>query len=78
MHGKVSFLQIAPPSRETVDAYAALREELDRLAGRINAEIADLDWQPIRYLARGYSARHARRACSASRASGWSRRCTTA
>jgi trehalose 6-phosphate synthase len=54
MHGKVSFLQIAPPSREAVDAYQALREELDRLAGRINAEIADLDWQPIRYLARGY------------------------
>ncbi len=55
MHGKVSFLQIAPPSRESVDAYQALREELDRLAGRINAEIADLDWQPIRYLARGYA-----------------------
>ena len=54
MHGQVSFLQIAPPSRETLDAYAALREELDRLAGRINAEIADLAWQPIRYLARGY------------------------
>ncbi len=54
MHGQVSFLQIAPPSRETLDAYAALREELDRLAGRINAEIADLGWQPIRYLARGY------------------------
>jgi trehalose 6-phosphate synthase len=54
MHGSVSFLQIAPPSRESVDAYQALREELDRLAGRINAEIADLGWQPIRYLARGY------------------------
>lgn len=54
LHGKVSFLQIAPPSRESLDAYAALREELDRLSGNINAEIADLDWQPIRYLARGY------------------------
>lgn len=54
LHGRVSFLQIAPPSRESVDAYQALREEMDRLAGRINAEIADLDWQPIRYLARGY------------------------
>ena len=54
-HGRVSFLQIAPPSREAVDAYQALREELDRLAGRINADYADLDWMPIRYLARGYS-----------------------
>ncbi len=53
--GTVSFLQIAPPSREAVDAYQVLREELDRLAGRINADYADLDWMPIRYLARSYS-----------------------
>jgi trehalose 6-phosphate synthase len=52
--GRVTFVQIAPPSREMVDAYAELREELDRLAGRINSDYADLDWTPIRYLARGY------------------------
>lgn len=55
LRGRVSFLQIAPPSREAVDAYQELREELDRLAGRINADYADLDWMPIRYLARSYS-----------------------
>jgi trehalose 6-phosphate synthase len=55
LHGKVSFLQIAPPSREAVDAYQVLREELDRLSGRINGDYADLDWMPIRYLARSYS-----------------------
>lgn len=54
LHGRVSFLQIAPPSREAVDAYQVLREQLDRLAGRINADYADLDWMPIRYLARSY------------------------
>ncbi len=54
LRGHTSFLQIAPPSREAVDAYQALREELDRLTGRINADYADLDWVPIRYLARGY------------------------
>lgn len=54
MHGQVSFLQIAPPSRDSLDAYASLREQLDRLAGNINAELADLTWQPIRYLARGF------------------------
>jgi trehalose 6-phosphate synthase len=54
LRGSVSFLQIAPPSREAVDAYQVLREELDRLAGRINADYADLDWMPIRYLARSY------------------------
>ena len=54
LHGRVSFLQIAPPSREAVDAYQVLREELDRLSGRINADYADLDWMPVRYLARSY------------------------
>lgn len=54
MRGPVSFLQIAPPSRESVDAYQALRMELDGLAGRINGDYGDLDWVPIRYLARGY------------------------
>ena len=48
-------LQIAPPSREDVDAYQALRLELDRLAGRINGDHAELDWTPIRFLARNYS-----------------------
>ncbi len=55
LHGHVSFLQIAPPSREAVDAYQVLREELDRLAGQINSDYADLDWMPIRYLARSYT-----------------------
>ena len=54
LRGRVNLLQIAPPSRETVDAYRDLREELDRLAGRINGDYSDLDWTPIRYLARGY------------------------
>lgn len=57
LRGQVSFVQIAPPSRESVDAYQLLREELDRLAGRINADYADLDWTPIRYLARSYGRR---------------------
>jgi trehalose 6-phosphate synthase len=52
--GQVTFVQIAPPSREMVHAYQDLREELDRLAGRINSDYSDLDWTPIRYLARGY------------------------
>ena len=38
-----------------VDEYMHLREELDALAGRINGDYGDLDWIPIRYLARGYA-----------------------
>ncbi|MFO7855281.1 MAG: trehalose-6-phosphate synthase [Paracoccaceae bacterium] len=54
LRGKVNLLQIAPLSREEVDAYVDLREAVDGLAGRINSEHADLTWTPIRYLARGY------------------------
>ncbi len=55
VHGEVSFTQISPPSRSKVEAYMDLRAQLDGLAGRINADYGDLDWIPIRYLARSYS-----------------------
>ena len=54
LHGKISFTQIAPPSRSVVEEYVHLREQLDALSGRINGDYGDLDWIPIRYLARGY------------------------
>ena len=52
--GQVSYTQIAPPSRTKVDEYKELREQLDELAGSINGDYGDLDWIPIRYLARSY------------------------
>lgn len=52
--GRVSVTQIAPPSRSKVDEYRELRQTLDRLAGRINGDHGDLDWIPLRYLARSY------------------------
>ena len=54
LHGNVSVTQIAPPSRSKVEEYKELRIELDRLAGRINGDYGDLDWIPLRYLARSY------------------------
>jgi len=54
LHGRVTMMQIAPLSRSSVDAYRDLREELDRQSGRINGDYGDLDWMPIRYVARGY------------------------
>lgn len=54
MRGKVSMTQVAPPSRSKVEEYQALRVELDGLAGRINGDYGDLDWIPLRYLARSY------------------------
>lgn len=55
LHGKVSVTQIATPSRTKVDEYHDLRLELDQLAGRINGDYGDLDWIPLRYLARSYT-----------------------
>lgn len=53
-HGNVSVTQIAPPSRSKVEEYRELRQTLDGLAGRINGDHGDLDWIPLRYLARSY------------------------
>ena len=55
VHGRISFTQVAPPSRSVVQGYIQLRHKLDELSGRINGDYGDLDWIPIRYLARGYA-----------------------
>ncbi len=52
---KVSFLQVAPLSRENVKAYARLRRELEELAGHINGAYGLLDWTPVRIMTRGFS-----------------------
>ena len=50
----VLMLQIAPVSRESVDAYQEIRARLDALSGRINGEYADIDWAPVRYVNKNY------------------------
>lgn len=49
---KATLLQIAPPSREDVEAYQDIRTELDLKAGTINGDFGELDWTPIRYVRR--------------------------
>jgi trehalose 6-phosphate synthase len=51
---EVVFLQIAPPSRGSVESYQRIRNTLEGLAGRINGAHAGLDWVPIRYVNQGY------------------------
>lgn len=48
----VSLLQIAPPTRDDVDAYKAIRSELEHLAGRINGRFGTIDWTPVQYIHR--------------------------
>ncbi len=47
-----TLMQIAPPTREDVDAYADIRHELEALSGAINGEFGDFDWTPVRYIHR--------------------------
>jgi trehalose 6-phosphate synthase len=50
--GRISLLQIAPPTRSEVAAYRAIRDETEQLAGHINGRFADVDWTPIRFIHR--------------------------
>jgi trehalose 6-phosphate synthase len=51
----VLYLQIAPSSREQVEAYQALRVQVLALAGRINAAWAEMDHAPMLCVNRNYS-----------------------
>lgn len=48
----VTLMQIAPPTRIEVEAYANIRKELEELSGAINGEFGDFDWTPVRYIHR--------------------------
>ncbi len=49
---KVVLTQIAPPTRESVEAYTDIRQQLEALAGSINGRFGELDWVPIHYIHR--------------------------
>ncbi|MBD3846772.1 trehalose-6-phosphate synthase [Bosea sp. SSUT16] len=53
--GNVSLLQIAPPSRSDVPEYAELDRMSDEVAGRLNAQLGEFDWTPIRVVKKAYS-----------------------
>lgn len=53
---KVSLIQVASPSRENVDAYQQLREELEVLVGRINGEFGGIGHSAVNYLHHSYPA----------------------
>lgn len=50
--GKVSLILLVVPSREHVEQYRQLKEELDLLVGRINGNHGLLNWTPIHYFYR--------------------------
>jgi trehalose-6-phosphate synthase len=56
-HGRVCFVQIQVPSRESVPEYRMLREQIDRSVGRISGRFSTAQWTPVRYLCKGFSRR---------------------
>jgi trehalose 6-phosphate synthase len=51
---KTILMQIAPLTREDVETYSQIRNELDALSGHINGALAHVDWVPIRYVNQSY------------------------
>ncbi|MFC5829009.1 alpha,alpha-trehalose-phosphate synthase (UDP-forming) [Nonomuraea insulae] len=52
--GEAVFVQIATPSRERVDEYRRLRDDIELQVGRINGEHAQLGYQPVWYFHQSY------------------------
>lgn len=49
---KVKLILLVVPSREKVDAYVQLKEQVDRAVGRINGSHRTFGWSPVWYLYR--------------------------
>lgn len=49
---RIVLSQFAPPTRESVEAYADIKAELESLSGSINGRYSELDWVPINYIHR--------------------------
>jgi trehalose 6-phosphate synthase/phosphatase len=50
----VVLVQVASPSRERVESYMQLRDEIELMVGRLNGDYATIDHQAITYLHHGY------------------------
>lgn len=52
--GRVTLLMIVVPSRDTVDMYAELKVEIDKMIGYINGLYASIGWSPVHYFYRSF------------------------
>ncbi len=49
LRGKVVLVQVAVPSRQNVGEYQLIREEIERIVGRINGTHGGAGWVPVHY-----------------------------
>jgi trehalose 6-phosphate synthase len=47
-------VQVASPSRERVEAYQTLRDEVEVIVGRINGQHGEVGYSPVHYLHQSY------------------------
>lgn len=55
--GRVTMMQVAPPGRGGAAGHSEIRRTLETLAGHVNGELAEVDWEPIRYMNRSFGRR---------------------
>ena len=55
LHGKVTLIQVAVPSRQDVPNYQELKVQLESLVAEINHRFGRSRWKPIRYIYRSLS-----------------------
>ena len=53
--GRVTFMQIAPPSRGDIQTYREIRRELEAEGRPHHGRFAEVDWVPLRYLNRSFA-----------------------
>ena len=53
--GKVSLLILVVPSRDTVEKYRLIREEIELLVSRINGEFGRINYTPVHYFYRSFA-----------------------
>ena len=49
LHGNTVLVQVAVPSREGVGEYQLIREDIERIVGRINGTYGGAGWVPVHY-----------------------------
>jgi trehalose 6-phosphate synthase len=54
---RITFLQIAPPTRSDVPEYNLIRRALEEQAGHTNGRLSEFDWTPLRYLNKSFNRR---------------------
>lgn len=53
-HEKVTLVMIVVPSRDQVEKYKKLKEEVDEIVGRINGLYRTMTWSPVQYYYHSY------------------------